>query len=159
MTAAPASHQIDACLSIVAIRNDEMTSILEMIALIAIVLAALYLLVLAKVSLFTPAKASEFLLGHAASARLHYLELGIRMVLGAAFVIRARLMVFPEVFIIFGWVLIGTTVCLFLIPWQWHRRFTLKAVPNALRHLKLVAISALALGGFILFCALSIYES
>lgn len=159
MTEAPVSHRIDACLSIVAIGNSEMTALLEMLAFIAIVLAAIYLLVLAKVSLFTPAKASTFLLGHAATARLHYLELGIRIVLGVAFVIRARLMVFPEIFIIFGWVLIGTTASLLLIPWQWHRRFTLNAVPHALRHLKLVAICALVFGGFILFCALSTYTS
>ena len=136
-----------------------MTSIPDMVALIVIVLAAVYLLVLAKLSLFTPEKVSEFLLGHASSARLHYLELGIRLTVGAAFVIRARLMAFPEVFIIFGWVLIGTTACLLLIPWQWHRRIALKSVPYALRSLKLVAVSSLAFGSFILFCALSGYAS
>ena len=136
-----------------------MTSIPDMIALIVIVLAAVYLLVLAKLSLFTPEKASEFLSGHASSARLHYLELGIRLTVGAAFVIRARLMAFPEVFIIFGWVLIGTTACLLLIPWQWHRRIALKSVPYALRSLKLVAVSSLAFGSIILFCALSGYAS
>lgn len=136
-----------------------MTSIPDMLALIVIMLAAGYLLVLAKVSLFTPEKASEFLLGHASSARLHYLELAIRMLAGIAFVLRARLMVFPEVFTIFGWVLIGTSACLFLIPWQWHRRFTLQAVPHALRRLKMIALSSFAFGGFILFCALSGYAS
>lgn len=136
-----------------------MTSIADSLALITVLLAALYLLVLAKVALFSPEKAAKFLLGHAASARLHYLELGIRMIVGAAFVVRAHLMKLPEVFTIFGWVIIGTTACLFLIPWQWHRRFTLQAVPYALRSLTLVAIGSFVFSGLIFFCALSGFAS
>lgn len=127
---------------------------IHFLALIAVLLAALYLAVLAVVSILKPEKASRFLLGFASSASFHYLELFIRIVIGAALIVRAPLMRFQELFSIFGWVLVGTTVCLFLIPWQWHHKFAQQAVPQALRHLKLVAIISFALGGFIIVSAI-----
>jgi hypothetical protein len=119
-----------------------------------VLLAALYLLTLALVSFLKPEKASGFLLGFASSASLHYLELFIRIVIGAAFVVRSPSMLFSEIFSIFGWVLIITSACLFLVPWQWHQKFAQKAVPQALRHLNLVATSSLTLGGFIIASAI-----
>ncbi|MEO8002401.1 MAG: hypothetical protein ABI644_11035 [Arenimonas sp.] len=127
---------------------------INFLALVVVLLAGLYLLILALVAFLKPEKASGFLLGFASSASFHYLELSIRMVIGVAFVVRAPLTMFPEILTIFGWVLIGTTACLFLIPWQWHQKFSKWSVPQALRQLNLVAISSLALGGFIIFAAI-----
>ncbi|MGH8049660.1 MAG: hypothetical protein ACREPB_03265 [Arenimonas sp.] len=127
---------------------------ISLLALIIVLLAALYFLALALVSFLRPEKASGFLLGFASSASFHYLELLIRIVIGAAFVIRAPLMKFSEIFSIFGWLLIGTSACLFLVPWHWHHKFTQKVVPQALRYLKLVALSSFAMGAFIIACAI-----
>ena len=127
---------------------------INLLALIIVLLAALYFLALALVSFLRPEKASGFLLGFASSASFHYLELLIRIVIGTAFVVRAPLMKFSEIFSIFGWLLIGTSACLFLVPWHWHHKFTQKAVPQALRYLKLVALSSFAMGGFIIACAI-----
>jgi uncharacterized membrane protein YedE/YeeE len=125
------------------------------LALITTLLTGLYLLALAIVSLLKPAKVSNFLLGFATSAPVHYLELLIRIVVGAAFVIHAPLMKFTNIFTIFGWILIGTTACLFVVPWQWHQRFAQRAVPYALRYLKLLAVCSLILGSFIIICAVA----
>ena len=59
-------------------------------------------------------------------------------------------MLFPGFFIILGWVLVMTTVGLFAVPWQWHRRFARWGVPYATRHLRLLAVASFAFGGFIL---------
>lgn len=126
---------------------------LSILALIVVVLAGLYLVGLAGVSLLMPARASGFLLGFVGSATLHYLELLLRLLVGGAFLLRAPHMPFPDLFALFGWVLILTTAGLFLVPWQWHRRFANKAVPYAVRNLKLVAVSSLAAGGFVLGAA------
>jgi hypothetical protein len=127
---------------------------INIIALIIVLLAALYLLALALVSFIKPYKASGFLLGFASSASFHYLELSIRIVFGTAFVLRAPLMKFPEIFSIFGWLLISTSACLFLVPWHWHQKFAQQVVPQALRHLKLVALSSFVMGGFVIACAI-----
>lgn len=126
---------------------------IDSFALITILLAAFYFLALGFVSLFKSEKASGFLLGFVASAFLHYVELGIRIVIGAAFVLGAPRMLFPEIFSFFGWLIIATSACLLVIPWRWHQRFAKRSVPQALRYLKLVAVSSLALGVFIIVCA------
>lgn len=113
-------------------------------------LSGLYLLALGVLSLLRPAQASRFLLGFATSARAHYFELVLRMLVGFAFVVEAPNSRFELPFSVFGWVLIGSTACLLLVPWQWHHRFAQMAVPYAIRSLGLVAVASLALGACIL---------
>ena len=123
---------------------------LEALALMLVVLTALYFFVLAAASLLVPAKAGRFLLGFASSPRAHYIELFIRLLVGAALLIYASRMFAPAVFSFFGWLLIITTGCLFLLPWQWHQRFAQHAVPRAISYIKVIGISSLALGVLIL---------
>lgn len=124
-----------------------------MISQAIVALAGLYFLVLAAVSLFFPAAAGRFLLGFAGSASKHFLELFLRMVVGAAFIVHAPRMFASYVFICFGWLLVGTTTCLLFVPWRWHDRFTRQVVPRALRLLPLVGIVSLAMGAFVLAAA------
>lgn len=126
---------------------------INFLAFIIVILAGFYLLVLSLISFLKPDKASGFLLGFASSASFHYLELFIRIVIGTAFVVRAPLMNSSEIFSIFGWVLIGTTTCLFIIPWHWHRKFARQVVPRAIKHLKLVAICSMIISSFIIISA------
>lgn len=119
-------------------------------ALGIVVLAGLYLLALGTASLVAPDRARRFLSGFADSLGLHLLELAVRFVVGSAFVGGAPRMALPEVFRGFGWVLIGTTVCLLAIPWRWHRRFALRSVPRATRHIAWIGAASLALGIFVL---------
>ncbi len=124
-----------------------MTGIL---ATAAVVLTGLYFVALAAVSLLAPDLAARFLLGFAGSASAHYFELVIRLAVGGAFLVHAPRMLFSDVFVVFGWVLVITTVGLFVVPWRWHHRFAQQSVPYAVRHLRLIAIVSLVLGGFVL---------
>ena len=47
--------------------------------------------------------------------------------------------------------LIVTAVGLLLVPWRWHHRFGEWAIPLAIRHIKLLALGAFALGAFVLY--------
>lgn len=125
-------------------------SLIEVFALVGIVLAGVYLFALGLASLLVPERASQFLLGFASSLTVHLIELFLRFVVGAALVLYAPRMFLSGVFSLFGWVLLVTTVCLLLIPWRWHRRFAQQAVPRATRHIALVGLASLAIGGFIL---------
>ena len=125
------------------------------LALILILSTAIYLLALAMAALFSPARASAFLRGFAASASLHYLELLVRIAIGAAFLLHAPQSLYPAAFALFGWLLIGTSAGLALVPWRWHQRFSQWSVPQALRYLNTIAVASLALGAFILYAALA----
>ena len=125
---------------------------IDLLAGVVIVATGLYLIVLGISCFFRPGAAANFLLGHASSGLLHYLELCLRVVVGASLVQKAPALPYSQLFNLFGWVLILTTAGLFLVPWQWHRKFTLKAVPQALRHIKLLGISSIVLGTLLIAC-------
>lgn len=97
-----------------------------------------------------PERTRRFLLGFAGSALTHYVELFLRLVVGGALVLYAPRMLFAGAFKVFGWVLLITTGCLLLMPWQWHHRFAHQAVPRATRHITLVGLTSLVIGGLIL---------
>jgi hypothetical protein len=114
------------------------------------VLTGLYFVALAFVSLFMSERTRRFLLGFAGSALTHYVELFLRLVVGGALVLYAPRMLFAGAFKVFGWALLITTGCLLLVPWQWHHRFAHQAVPRATRHITLVGLTSLVIGGLIL---------
>jgi len=122
----------------------------QMVALMLVLLTGLYLVGLAVVATLAPAKAARFLFGFASSARAHYLELVIRIIVGGAILLYAPRMLFSHLFSAFGWVLVITTACLLAIPWQWHHRFAQRAVPHAVRNLPLVSAASFVFGVFIL---------
>lgn len=125
----------------------------DALALAGVLLAGLYFIGLGAAALATPARAARFLLGFAGSATAHYAELAVRLAVGCAFILRAPRMQFEPLFTAFGWVVVATTAVLIAVPWQSHRRFAQRTVPQALRHLRLVGVASLALGGLVLACA------
>jgi hypothetical protein len=114
----------------------------------------LYLVGLAAASFLAPALAERFLLSFAGSAFAHYIELGIRLLVGGAFVLHAPHMLLEGAFAALGWIVVITTAGLVAVPWHWHRRFARRAVPQVVRHLRLLGIAALALGGLVLLATL-----
>ncbi len=75
----------------------------------------------------------------------------LRLIAGGAIVIFAPSMWYPDLFKLFGWLLIVPAVALLLLPWQWHHEFGKRAMPLLIRHMKLFALGAFALGIFIIF--------
>ena len=126
-------------------------SLLTALSLVAVVLVALYMLALGAASLLVPAQTSRFLLGFAGSPSVHFAELFLRLVAGAALVQYAPNMHFSTAFGLFGWVLLISTACLLVVPWQLHRRFAQQAVPHAIRYIALIGAASLAFGGLVLF--------
>lgn len=123
----------------------------EFLALTLVVLSGSYLLALGLWALLQPQQVMPFLLGFASSARLHYLEIAIRLVVGMAFIHSARYAFYPAAFSGFGWLLLLTSLPLLLLPWQWHRRFASKAVNGCRRYLGMIGMAAILLGGAILW--------
>lgn len=127
---------------------------LATLAGLIVMLAAVWLTGLALISFIAPQTASRFLSGFASSARAHYFEQVLRIIAGAGFILFAGEMRFTAFFLVFGWVLVVTSVGLLAVPWQLHNRFAQWAVPLATRHLKLYALGAALLAAFTFYAML-----
>ena len=121
----------------------------DLLVSVPVLLAGLYLVVLAAVALVSPERAERFLSSFASSAAAHFLELFVRLVVGAALVLYAPQMKWPGLFVVFGWVIVVTTIGLLAVPWRWHRRFATWSVPHATRNMRLLALGSLAVGVFV----------
>jgi len=127
---------------------------LEVAALLVILLSGVFLTALGAASIVVPQRAVPFLESFAGSAFAHYLELCIRLVVGASFVVFARRMPLGTVFAVYGWMIVGTTICLFVVPWRWHRRFAQMSVPYIVRRIKLFGAVSFAAGALVLTAAI-----
>lgn len=125
---------------------DQVAVMIDGVASAVIVAAGLYLAVLGIACFVRPDSAANFLLGFANSAFVHYVELALRALVGAALVHSAAALSYPLVFIVFGWVLIVTSLVMFVVPWRWHQQFAQRAVPQALRYISLLGVSSITLG-------------
>lgn len=123
-------------------------------ALVIVLLFTFFLLVLACLSIFTPKHAVRFLGGFASSAKTHYVEMIIRLIVGIAFIINAPSMLYPKVFMIFGWLLVGSTAILILLPWRWHQLFSQKIASPVIHQVWLIGVASLLLSAFIFFATM-----
>ena len=125
--------------------------IMSLLSGIVVVGSCFFLIGFSVVVATKPSLAERFLTSFASSARAHYTEQVSRLLVGAAMVNFARLMWYPNVFKLFGWLLVVTAAGLLLIPWKWHHEFGKWAIPLAIRHLRLFALGASTLGAFVLY--------
>jgi len=123
---------------------DDLAPILYAVTFAVVLLFSLFLAALGGASFLAPAKA--FLLGFATSAFTHYLEMVLRLAVGGSILWQAPHLMYPGAFTIFGWMLVGTSAVLLLLPWKWHRHFAEKAVPPVLSYIALVGVVSLGLG-------------
>jgi hypothetical protein len=118
----------------------------SLIALALVALAGLYFIVLGGLMMWRPDRATGFLQGFAATAARHAAELGLRLVLGVAFVQASAHLPWPAPFVLFGWLLIVTTAALALVPWRRHQAFTRVSVARVSHRMPLIGVCAIALG-------------
>jgi len=98
-----------------------------------------------------PAMAGGFLMRFASSARTHYVEQVLRLLVGAALVVLSPAMWQPKMFWLLGWAIVVTSAVLMCVPWQWHHRLGERMLPMLVRHLRLYAVGASALGALVLY--------
>lgn len=126
---------------------------LVQVALAVVFASGLFLAGLGAVSLLQPRLARQFLGGFAGSAAKHYVELGLRGVVGLAFIAASQRLPGALLFQAAGWVLVATTVALAAVPWRRHQQFARWSVPKAMAYLPLIGVSSLVLGGAVLASA------
>ena len=128
--------------------------IINLLSGVVILFFCMFVIGLAIAIVIKPQRAEQFLSSYASSARAHYTEQIARLIVGVAFVVFAPSMWYPNLFNLFGWILIVTTIGLLIIPWQWHHKFGEWAIPLTLRYMKFYALGAVVFGVLII-CSLS----
>lgn len=128
-------------------------TLMEFVAGVVVLVTALYFALLGVAALVVPERVKRFLLGFAATPRLHFAELLARVVVGAALVVRAPHMAMAAVFEGFGWLLLASSTALLLIPWRWHQRFARTAVPRAVRYVSLIGVASVVIAVVLLLAA------
>lgn len=120
-----------------------------------IFLVVIFFLTLGAIALVRPVFARAFLLGFAKTALKHYVELLARVLIGGSLLLVASGSAYASALSAFGWLLIGTTAVMTLVPWHVHDRFARSAVPKALRFLPSIGISSLLMGALLLWAMLA----
>ena len=129
--------------------------ILNAIAAAILVAFGLFLIGVAVVVFARPALAERFFTAFASSARTHYTEQVVRLLVGASLIIRSAAMRQPKVFWFVGWAIALTSLLLILTPWQWHNRFGEKVRPMLIRRMKVYGIGLLVFGVLLIYAVFS----
>ena len=120
-------------------------------AAVVVVAFGLTLIAFPGVAFARPAIAERFLTAFASSARSHSVEQVVRLLVGAALVVRSPIMWQPKMFGLFGWAIVGSSAVLLCVPWQWHHRLGERVLPLLVRHLRFYAVGSFAFGALLLY--------
>jgi len=87
----------------------------------------------------------------ASTRRAHFVEQGIRILVGISLMLYSSESAAPMAFHLFGGVLIATSVGLMILPWRLHKRFADKVIPVVIRFLRVYAAFSALLGAALLY--------
>ena len=124
---------------------------MSVVAAVVVVAFGLFLIALTGVAVAKPAIAERFVTAFASSARTHYAEQILRLLIGAALVVLAPTMWQPKIFWLLGWAVVMSSVALMCVPWQWHHRFAERVLPTVVAHLQLCAVGPFVFGALLLY--------
>jgi hypothetical protein len=121
-------------------------SVVDTMALAVLTLFGMFLIALGLAAHFTRQRAIGFLSGFAQTPAKHYLELAVRALVASAFLQIAPKVGHTHLLAGIGWILLGTTIVLAVVPWRVHQRFAASAVPKAAQFISVIGVFALAAG-------------
>ena len=119
------------------------------------VVFGLYLISLLIITIVNKKIAVNYFSSFASSARAHYLEQMLRLIVGTSMLLFSKSMLYAQFFEMFAWIIILSTIALILIPWTWHNKLGKRVIPLTIRNLKFYAVSASIFGIFILYCIIN----
>lgn len=92
-----------------------------------IVIFGIFFICVGFVMLFAPQKARQILRMAGSTNFINYAEITVRLVPATALILSAEISKFPEVFKIFGWFMLCTSLVLYFVPRHIHHNFSLRA--------------------------------
>lgn len=115
----------------------------EIIAKWTVILFGMFFFGVGFLMLFKPQKANQILRKAGSTNFINYAEITIRIIPAAAMILVSDQSKFPEVFTVFGWFMLCTSLVLYFVPRRIHHNFSLKAA-DILKPLYFQLISPLA---------------
>lgn len=102
--------------------------------------------------LFKPNKARTTLRKAGSTNFINYSEITIRIIPAAAMILYANLAKFPDAFKVFGWIMLITSLVLYMVPRKIHHTFSMKSA-DILKpiYFQLISPFAFLFGGLIIY--------
>jgi uncharacterized membrane protein YfcA len=128
---------------------------IETIAKWTVILFGIFFICIGFLMLIKPQKARQILRKAGSTNFINYAEITIRIIPAAALIISAEISKYPQVFKVFGWFMLCTSLVLYFVPRQIHYNFSLKAV-DILKPIYFQFISPFAMlfGVILIYCVI-----
>lgn len=118
-----------------------------------VILFGVFIIYVGLLMFFAPEKARAALKKAGSTNFINYAEITIRMIPALAMILYADFSKYPEVFKLFGWFMLGTSIILYFVPRKIHHGFSLRAAeilqPQLVRWL---SPFSLLFGSAIIYC-------
>jgi len=98
---------------------------MQAVALLLLCVAAIWLAAVGLLMTLRPLSALAFLRRTAATQRINITEQGLRLLAGAALIVRAPFSKFPHIFEIGGWFIVFSSIALLLLPLRLHAGYAI----------------------------------
>jgi uncharacterized membrane protein YfcA len=120
-----------------------------------IILFGAFIIYVGLLMFFTPEKARATLMKAGSTNFINYGEITMRMIVALALIIYSDFSKYPEVFKIFGWFMLVTSLMLYCVPRKLHHSFSLRSAailkPTLVR---VISPFSLLLGSAIIYCVI-----
>lgn len=117
---------------------------IDILAKWTIILFGLFFICVGVLMLIRPKKANEILRKAGSTNFINYAEITIRIIPAVGLILLADNSKYPDIFKIFGWFMLLTSLVLYFVPRHLHHNFSLKAA-DILKPFYFQLISPLAL--------------
>jgi uncharacterized membrane protein YfcA len=92
-----------------------------------VILFGVFIIFAGFLMLFAPAKARETLRKAGSTNFINYAEITIRMIPAIGLILYSDYSKYPDIFKIFGWFMLGTSLVLYFVPRKLHHSYSLKS--------------------------------
>ncbi len=127
----------------------------ETIAKWTVILFGLFFICMSFLMLIKPQKAREVLRKAGSTNFINYAEITIRILPAVGLILAADHSKYPDIFKIFGWFMLLTSLVLYFVPRQLHHKFSLKAA-DLLKpvYFQLISPFAFLIGALLIYCVI-----
>lgn len=124
-----------------------------LIAKWTVILFGIFFIGVGIIMLFDPRKARRILRKAGSTNFINYSEITVRLIPAIGMIMSAEISKNPDIFKIFGWFMLGTSLVLFFVPRQLHHKFSLECA-DILKPLyfQLISPIAVGIGIMIIYC-------
>ncbi len=116
------------------------------------ILFGVFIILVGFLMLFAPKKARAILRKAGSTNFINYAEITIRLIPAVAMILYADFSKLPLAFKIFGWVMVITSVILYIVPRKTHHRFSMKSAEMLKPvYFQFISPFAMLFGGLIIY--------